>query len=137
MAQYIIEEKILITKEYIHTRTYMETQNTFRIQFPAWSVSSKFSIHYCYRWMYPKTHTKVQLLVFWRVWVISLILFCLLVLWPKTGSSCTMSLFMVSWLKIYSPWNFIIFWICTPKFTITITAVNSYLLMLELWYFMC
>ena len=33
MAQYIIEEKILIPKEYIHTGIYMETQNTFIIQF--------------------------------------------------------------------------------------------------------
>ena len=40
MVQYIIEEKILITKEYIHTRTYMETQNAFRIQFPSQCVPS-------------------------------------------------------------------------------------------------
>ena len=64
-------------------------------------------------------------------------MFCLLVLWPKTGSSCTLSLFVVFWLKIYSPWNFISFLICTPKPTITITAVNSYLLMLEVWFFIC
>ena len=64
-------------------------------------------------------------------------MFCLLVLWPKTGSSCTLSLIMVFWLKIYSPWNFISFLICTPKPTITITAGNSYLLMLEVWYFIC
>ena len=87
--------------------------------------------------MLSKTYTKEQLLIFWRVWVISLILFWLLVLWPKTGSSCTMSLFVVSWLNIYSPWNFIIFLICTEKRTITIMAVNSYLLMLEVWYFIC
>ena len=44
MVQYKIEEKILITKDYIHTRTYMETQNTFRIQFTAQSVPSTFAI---------------------------------------------------------------------------------------------
>ena len=49
MVQYIIEENILIIKEYIHTRTYMETQNTFRIQFPAQCTPSKFAIHYCYQ----------------------------------------------------------------------------------------
>ena len=48
MIQYIIEEKILITKEDIHTRTYMETQNIFRIQFFAQRVPSKFAIHCCY-----------------------------------------------------------------------------------------
>ena len=49
MVQYIIKEKIPITKEYIRTRTYMETENTFRIQFPAQCVSSMFTIHYCYQ----------------------------------------------------------------------------------------
>ena len=49
MVQYITEENILITKEYIHTGTYMETQNTFRIQFSAQCVQSKFAIHYCYQ----------------------------------------------------------------------------------------
>ena len=56
MVQYIIEEKILITKEYIHTRTYMETQNSCKIQFSAQCVSSKFAIHYCYQ-KYPVNWT--------------------------------------------------------------------------------
>ena len=48
MVQYTIEEKMLITKKYIRTKTYMETQITFRNQFPARRLSSKFAIHYCY-----------------------------------------------------------------------------------------
>ena len=34
MVQYTIEVRILITKEYIHTKTYLETQITFRVQVP-------------------------------------------------------------------------------------------------------
>ena len=49
MIQHIIEEKILTTKEYIHTRAYMETQNALRIQFSAQYVPSKFAIHCCYQ----------------------------------------------------------------------------------------
>ena len=52
MVQYVIEEKILIVKEYIHTRTYMETQNTCRIQFPVWCMPPKSAIHHGYQTFY-------------------------------------------------------------------------------------
>ena len=42
MVQYIIEEKNTDNKRVHPTRTYMETQNTVRIQFSAQRVLSKF-----------------------------------------------------------------------------------------------
>ena len=84
-----------------------------------------------------KTHTKVQLLIFWKVWVISLILFCLLVFWPKTGTSCNYVIIYGFLVKNLWSMEFFHFLIWTPKPTITTTAANSYLLMLEVWYFIC
>lgn len=44
-----IKERMLIKEEYNRTRSYLKTQNAFRIQLLAWSVSSdnsEFTIHY-------------------------------------------------------------------------------------------
>ena len=49
MVQYIIKEKNTDNKRVHPTRTYMETQNTVRIQFSAQRVLSKFAIHYYYQ----------------------------------------------------------------------------------------
>ena len=48
MVQYTIEERILIIKENIRTRSYLETEIVFRNEFPAECLPSKFTIHYTY-----------------------------------------------------------------------------------------
>ena len=47
MVQYPIQERILIIKEYICTRNFLEPKKAFRIQFPVPRVPTKFTIHYC------------------------------------------------------------------------------------------